>query len=175
MRRAWLLLTPLLLFVGACSHDDTSANGSTTTTLPPALSSTTLPAGAPDPNSLFPDTPIVAGQNATVNGAFSSGPNPDETPGSDTNLGCQWVTRSDGKKVAVQFPDVYASPDEKQFLIGPPNYTPGNDFDADPNLVHGGDKVIVAGEVDELDSSCTKPTSYPGLSVVSSVWSRKNA
>jgi hypothetical protein len=173
MPRTWLTLIPLLLLVGACSDDHSSANGATTTTLPPALSSTTLPAGAPDPHGLFPDTPIVSGQNATVNGAFSSGPDP--KPGDDPDgIGCQWVTRSDGKKVAVQFPDVYASPDGTQFLIGPPNYTPGNDFNADPNLVHSGDKVIVAGEVDESESACAASTSYPGLVVVSSVWSKNN-
>jgi hypothetical protein len=174
MRRAWLVLIPLVVIVGACSDDHTSANGSTATTLPPALSSTTLPAGAPDPNSLFPDTPIVSGGNATVNGAFSSGPDPKAGDDPD-GIGCQWVTRKDGKKVAVQFPDVYASPDGTQFLIGPPNYTPARNFDDDPNLVHAGDKVIVAGEVDETDSACTTKTDYPGLAVVSSVWSRANA
>jgi hypothetical protein len=159
----------MVAVLASCSDDHSSAGG-TTTTLPTIPTSTTLPPGAPDPNSLFPDTPIVPGQDATVNGAFSSVAM--STPNEDGTTSCEYVTRSDGKKVSVLFPDTYPG-DGGIFLPGPPNYKGDPRLYAkDPNLAHPGDKVIVAGEVDETDSQCAKDSDYPGLVVTSSVWSK---
>jgi hypothetical protein len=170
MPRIWPTLIPLLLVVGACSDDHPSAKGSTSTPTVLVATTTTLPAGAPDPNSLFPDTPIVSGQNATVNGAFSSVAL--ATPQEDGTTSCEYVTRSDGKKVYVLFPDVYQN-DKGLGLPGPPDYQGDARLrDHDANLAHPGDKVIVAGEVDETDSTCAKSSDYPGLVINTSVWSK---
>jgi hypothetical protein len=167
-----LLCLAVALAVVGCSSDDKAAHA-TKGTVKVVVTTTTADPNAPDAKSVFPDTPIVSGRDATVNGSFSSGPNPD--PGSDptaSEQGCQWVTRADGKRVSVLFPDVYKT-DTGHFLIGPPNYQgPVETYDQDPALVHQGDKVIVAGSVDETDSGCTKGTDYPGLTITSSVWSR---
>jgi hypothetical protein len=170
MRRTWLTLVPLLLLAGACSDDHSSADGSTTSRAPRTATTSTLPAGAPDPNSLFPDTPIVAGQDATVNGAFSSVAL--KTPAEDGTTSCEYVTRADGKKVYVLFPDTYEV-DSGISLPGPPDYKGDARLrDQDANLAHPGDKVIVAGEVDETDSTCASSSDYPGVVVNTSVWSK---
>jgi hypothetical protein len=169
MPRIWSMLIPLLLVVGACSDDHSSANGPRTPEAPVATTST-LPAGAPDPNSFFPDTPIVSGQDATVNGAFSSVAL--ATPNEDGTTSCEYVTRADGKKIYVLFPDLYPG-DNGISLPGPPDYKGDTRLhDQDANLAHPGDKVIVAGEVDETDSACAKTSSYPGLVINTSVWSK---
>jgi hypothetical protein len=173
-RNAVVLVIVLVGFVAtaACSSHD-KADHASKSTVTEVVTTTTRDPNAPDSKSVFPDTPIVSGHDATVNGTFSSGPNPEPKSDPDAaDVGCQWVTRADGKRVSVLFPDVYKT-DTGHFLIGPPNYQGAVEtYDQDPALVHEGDKVIVAGSVDETDSGCTKGTAYPGLTVTSNVWSR---
>jgi hypothetical protein len=167
-------LLALGALAAACSDDgDEGDGGADQSLVMPSTTTTTIPVGGGTaPTSTFlPNTPIIAGQEAILTGAYSQEqvPGGGVSPSADEGV-CHYVTSDDGARVSVAFTDTYLY--DGVAYPGPADY-PGDpeQYPNDPLLVHPGDRIAVRGEVVEAgDDPCATPTAQPGLTILVSTF-----
>jgi hypothetical protein len=170
-------LAVTFIVAGACSSDDQRGTAATPTSAPLLDDDIiTIPFdefGTPDLETdvtLFPNSEVVPGAQATLTGEYSSTVTTDAGTGIEAD--CQYITTDDGDRVNASFADVYIF--DGVGYLGPADYVADpSEYPFDPTLTGPGDRVLIQGEVIAVgDDLCAADSAHPDLTVIVSAWSR---
>ena len=165
-----------LLVVSGCSDDEAPDTGSSDEVTATSTGPTSTSAPGGPPTTMFPNTPVTAGSAAVVTGAYETVAVPEgesdvesDTPAEED--ACHLLRTDDDDVVTLSFSDLYVH--DGTSYPGPPDYE-GNpeDYESDAALAHSGDRLIVRGEVAEVEDPCTQLSSHSGLVLLVEAWAR---